>query len=796
MAAALLALFPGQIFFSTLVMTEVLFAALLTLITLLVVLWTLPPRADPPGQAAGRPPSAEGNERPAAYKLLLLGLLLGYGAITRGEGGVVVLAVLIIWWLARSGWRPFLRCSALLLAGVVLVMAPWTIRNFVVFHAPVFVSTAMGSALWQGNGPDVYTPGHLGFDTKFYNEYADVPYPRKEVEMNNAAMREAVDFIVHNPGTEAGLLFKKIYHLYQEDAVGLAWIDEHGGQPSIPDPLQQKLETVANAYYFVVLGWVALTVPFWFSFRDRSRFLLPLMIAVLTAAHLVFIPQSRYHFAFIPILCVMAAPGIVAVWRRLTARLRQPGRWTERAGIMKGLAFAAALGQPVRRLSATAARCARGRQTLAALFLLALVLRLAWIACVDPSPRDGRFDDSSWYDGSAQNIAGGQGYIFFDRAPTAAWPVGYPAFVAAIYRVTDDSVLSAKVANAFLGALTVLGVYALGALVFGSRAGWAAALVLAFFPSQVFFTTLVMSEILTAALLLLVLLAVVYLTLNRERARWWGAAAVGLLIGLTAMVRGEFLLFFLVPLLPWRLVLGSWRRALGYLGVSFVAMALVLTPWTVRNAVRLGYPVVVSTGAAANLLAGHWSGADGAGTFIPGNSIQEQYLYLSNPEREVVMYRAHIRKAIAWAVRHPWEEITLVPRKVYHLYRSDSSAVQWIQTRPVMNQEQADWWTDLSNGCYYVVGGWVLLSIPAWWCLRDPRRLLLMLTVLYFSLIFGVVFVGDPRYHFALVPAAVVLASPALVVVWEHMRRREEAPVEEAGRPPPGPDVPLTEGLP
>jgi len=317
-AAALLALFPGQIFFSTLVMTEVLFAALLTLITLLVVLWTLAPRADPPGQAAGRPPVAEGNERPAAYKLLLLGLLLGYGAITRGEGGVVVVVVLIIWWLARSGWRPFLRCSALLLAGVALVMAPWTIRNFVVFHAPVFVSTAMGSALWQGNGPDVYTPGHLGFDAKFYDEYADVPYPRKEVEMNNAAMREAVDFIVHNPGTEAGLLFKKIYHLYQEDAVGLAWIDEHGGQPSIPDPLQQKLETVANAYYFVVLGWVALTVPFWFSFRDRSRFLLPLMIALLTAAHLVFVPQSRYHFAFIPILCILAAQGVVVVWRRLT----------------------------------------------------------------------------------------------------------------------------------------------------------------------------------------------------------------------------------------------------------------------------------------------------------------------------------------------------------------------------------------------------------------------------------------------------------------------------------------------
>jgi 4-amino-4-deoxy-L-arabinose transferase-like glycosyltransferase len=310
-AAALLALFPSQIFFSTLVMTEVLFAALLTLVVLLVVLWTLPPNADPP--------SGEGDKRPAAGGLLLLGLLLGYGAITRGEGSVVVLVVLLIWWLSRLGWRPLLRRSGLLLAGVVLVMAPWTIRNFIVFRAPVFISTAMGYAFWQGNRADAYTPPDYGFDTKFYDEYADVPFPRKEVVVNNAEMREAWDFIIHNPRTEAGLLFQKLYHLYREDATGLVWIDGHGGQASIPDSLEQKLETVANAYYFVVLGWVVLTVPFWFSFRDRARFLLPLTILVLTVTHLVFIPEPRYHFAFIPILCILAAQGFMVVWRRLTA---------------------------------------------------------------------------------------------------------------------------------------------------------------------------------------------------------------------------------------------------------------------------------------------------------------------------------------------------------------------------------------------------------------------------------------------------------------------------------------------
>ena len=123
-AAALLALFPSQIFFSTLVMTEVLFAALLTLVALLVVLWTLPPKADPPEGASDPPAKAASDDRPATYKLLLLGLLVGYGAITRGEGGVVVLAVLLIWWVARAAWRPFLRRSALLLVGVAACHDP------------------------------------------------------------------------------------------------------------------------------------------------------------------------------------------------------------------------------------------------------------------------------------------------------------------------------------------------------------------------------------------------------------------------------------------------------------------------------------------------------------------------------------------------------------------------------------------------------------------------------------------------------------------------------------------------
>ena len=50
-------------------------------------------------------------------------------------------------------------------------------------------------------------------------------------------------------------------------------------------------------------------------------------------------------------------------------------------------------------------------------FLLALSLRLAWIANVDPSPTDGRFDDSTWYHYSAVSIMEGRGYTLWFRGP-------------------------------------------------------------------------------------------------------------------------------------------------------------------------------------------------------------------------------------------------------------------------------------------------------------------------------------------------------------------------------------------
>jgi 4-amino-4-deoxy-L-arabinose transferase-like glycosyltransferase len=84
---------------------------------------------------------------------LVPGLLFGLTAMFRPEYLVVGVAfaglALIRVWRARS-WRPGLTATALLLAALLLPIVPWAIRNQVVLHRTVPISTGGGKALYVG----------------------------------------------------------------------------------------------------------------------------------------------------------------------------------------------------------------------------------------------------------------------------------------------------------------------------------------------------------------------------------------------------------------------------------------------------------------------------------------------------------------------------------------------------------------------------------------------------------------------------------------------------------------------
>ncbi len=95
---------------------------------------------------------AEGKPRPGAA-WLLPGLLFGLTALARPEYLIVgiafgVYALVIVW--RSSGWRPSFAAVGLFALAFLLPIVPWAIRNQVVLHRTVPISTGGGKALYVG----------------------------------------------------------------------------------------------------------------------------------------------------------------------------------------------------------------------------------------------------------------------------------------------------------------------------------------------------------------------------------------------------------------------------------------------------------------------------------------------------------------------------------------------------------------------------------------------------------------------------------------------------------------------
>jgi 4-amino-4-deoxy-L-arabinose transferase-like glycosyltransferase len=92
-------------------------------------------------------------ERERLRNWLLPGLLFGVTAMARPEYLAVgaVFALLALLRVARqSGWRPGVAAIALTVAGMAIPILPWTIRNEIVLHRTVTISTGGGKALYVG----------------------------------------------------------------------------------------------------------------------------------------------------------------------------------------------------------------------------------------------------------------------------------------------------------------------------------------------------------------------------------------------------------------------------------------------------------------------------------------------------------------------------------------------------------------------------------------------------------------------------------------------------------------------
>ena len=252
-----------------------------------------------------------------------------------------------------------------------------------------------------------------------------------------------------------------------------------------------------------------------------------------------------------------------------------------------------------------------GRRTLvalAAIVLLGLVVR-AYVV-VEPVAHPG--DDSRAYYALSKSLyeEGSYGGPTFDDS--SDWSPGAPLLYAASFYATGAAREgTARIVEALLGAAAIVVVFLLGRRLGGRATGLLAAFTVAVYPPFIHSTGELMSE--PPAILTLPAAVLAFLWAGEQvRLRAW--LVPGLLFGLTAMFRPEYLLVggAFVVLAAIRVgIARGWRPGLAGAGLLLLALAVPIVPWTVRNAVVLDRLVPISTGGGKALYVGTFLPADG-----------------------------------------------------------------------------------------------------------------------------------------------------------------------------------------
>ncbi len=131
-------------------------------------------------------------DSPSLGLAVAIGALVGVAALTRGEA-LLLLPLIFLPTLRRPGG---LRTALVAGLAMVVVLAPWTIRNFVVFDRPVLVSTDAGAVIGGANCETTYYGENIGG----WNIFCDRPWPgHNEAEETSRQFRDGVSYAADNP---------------------------------------------------------------------------------------------------------------------------------------------------------------------------------------------------------------------------------------------------------------------------------------------------------------------------------------------------------------------------------------------------------------------------------------------------------------------------------------------------------------------------------------------------------------------------------------------------------------------
>ncbi|HEX3737667.1 MAG TPA: glycosyltransferase family 39 protein [Solirubrobacterales bacterium] len=320
-AALVVAIYPATIEYTGMLMTEPLAATLLA------------------GAILAIPWAGDGD---SLWRWLVPGLTLGALALVRPEYLAIglLLALLVLLherFASRSqlavistgkcertggGWRRAVIAAAVVVLGLVIVVAPWTVRNAFALHRFVSVSTGGGQVLYAGTylpsdgdpekvgaavvaeHPGLFGPHaveHLRLE-QILARLGEHTYPELEPDqaLSKMGKEQLGDDITEHTGAYIGFVAEKI---------GRIW--SHGPRAVMREPLWEALH-----WALLGLGLLGLALLAWR--RRWEALLIGAVFLPITLISALLVASPRRVLVLVPLLA--ACTGTATVWLAAGAR--------------------------------------------------------------------------------------------------------------------------------------------------------------------------------------------------------------------------------------------------------------------------------------------------------------------------------------------------------------------------------------------------------------------------------------------------------------------------------------------
>lgn len=408
-------------------------------------------------------------------------------------------------------------------------------------------------------------------------------------------------------------------------------------------------------------------------------------------------------------------------------------------------------------------------ESLILLFLIAVTIipRLLWIASVSIKP----ISDYKIYYNLALFLA--NNHIRYEPY-LACFPhvIGYPVFLSLLFRIIEPSILSAQLMNLFFNAGVVLLSYFLVRELTNKFYGLVCGTMMAFWPSQILYTTILGNEPIYT-FLQMVWITLFYLLSQRVKPKFHFPLALllGVLLSTMNIVRPQALLLIFCVLIfnllptPTKLATFSPFRRAGIflvLAVSyFLGSNLIIA--NVQQAIgrevggSLGFYILVGANYRSG---GMWNAEDAR--------FREE-LYQDGQISPNDLDKILMEKAVNRITSDPWRFILLQPRKNFNLWGHDSYGIYWNslsidEKRSSSFDISANYETMniISNIYYYTI---IFISILAgwqgFWRKETGFSIFFCLFFLLIAMAFTIIEV-QPRYHYHALPILAILSSCGL----------------------------------